>query len=145
MELRERCCRFFISSPTCNLGTKHAHVVLHKLLFFGPFFLPQGFIQGHEDLIYDNDYVQSNQERVDDLFDNCREQLPIVSLRSWNNRFYTPLGNATATCDCCGRVTLAELQKIEPRIEANYTASTIPPDGTIIGWARAKTGLPPQQ
>jgi len=98
-------------------------------------------IQGHEDLIYDNDYVQSNQEKVSDLFDNCREQLPVVSIRSWNNRFYTPKGNASATCDCCGLVTLAELQTINPRIESNFTASTIPPGDVIVGWARAKTGL----
>lgn len=98
-------------------------------------------IQGHEDLIYDNDYVQTNQERVDDLFDNCREQLPVVSIRGWNNRFYTPLGNASATCDCCGKVTLAELAVINPRIEANFTSTTIPAGDVIVGWARSKVGL----
>ena len=45
-----------------------------------------GFIQGHEDLIYDNDYVHTTQEHVDSLFDNCREQLPVVPIRGWNNR-----------------------------------------------------------
>ncbi len=102
-----------------------------------------GMLTGHEDLIFDNDYVQSNMEKVSDLFDNCRETSPVVSILSYNNRFYTPLGNATATCDCCGMVTLEELQVINPRIESNHTISTLPSGATIIGWARQKVGLPP--
>ena len=100
-----------------------------------------GMMQGHEDVMWDNDYVQAIQEKVSDLFDNCRETLPVVSIRSYNNRFYTPKGNASATCDCCGLVTLAELQTINPRIEANFSASTLPTAETIIAWARAKTLL----
>ena len=57
--------------------------------------------------------------------------------------FYTPLGNATAQCDCCGEITLAELAAVAPVVEANFTASTLPPGATIVGWARAKVGLPP--
>jgi hypothetical protein len=100
-------------------------------------------IQGHEDLIFDNDYVQTQTDKVDDLFDNCRETLPVVSIRGWNNRFYTPNANASATCDCCGKVTLAELAVINPRIEANFTSSFVPPGSVIVGWARDKVGLPP--
>ena len=100
-------------------------------------------IQGHEDLIFDNDYVQTQTDKVDDLFDNCRETLPVVSIRGWNNRFYTPLGNATAQCDCCGEITLAELAAVSPVTEANFTASTLPPGATIVAWARAKVGLQP--
>jgi hypothetical protein len=28
-------------------------------------------------------------------------------------------------------------------IEANFTASTLPPGATIVAWARQKVGLPP--
>ena len=85
--------------------------------------------------------IADNQEKVEDLFDNCRETLPVVSIRSWSNRFYTPKGNASATCDCCGLVTLAELQTINPRIESNFTAMTLPSGDTIVQWARAKVLL----
>lgn len=92
-------------------------------------------------MIADNDCVILTQERVDDLFDNCNEQLPIVSIRGYNNRFYTPLANATVTCDCCGHITLAELAKISPTTESNYTSSLLPTTDTLVAWARAKTGL----
>jgi hypothetical protein len=82
-----------------------------------------------------------DQERVDDLFDNCREQAPITTILGSNNRFYTPLANATVTCDCCGKITLAELAKISPTTEANYTSLTLPTTDTVVAWARAKTGL----
>jgi len=99
--------------------------------------------EGHTDLIYDNDCVILDQERVDDLFDNCRERPPVVTIRGRDNRFYTPQANATVTCDCCGKITLAELARVSPLTEANYTSSLLPSVATLVSWARAKTGLPP--
>lgn len=98
---------------------------------------------GHTDLIYDNDCVILDQERVDDLFDNCRESGGKVTIRGSNNRFYTPLANATVTCDCCGKITLAELARVSPFTEANASSFLLPTVDTVVSWARAKTGLPP--
>ena len=100
-----------------------------------------GQYAGHEDVIFDNDCVITTQERVDDLFDNCREKPPMSSVRGSNNRFYTPLANATVTCDCCGKITLAELAAISPLTEANATSLPLPSVDTLVAWARAKTGL----
>jgi hypothetical protein len=95
--------------------------------------------------IFDNDCVVQEHEVVDWLFDTCREgqqDPPVVGMIGFNNRFYTPLANASATCDCCGTVSLAQLQAINPTLEANATSSGLPSADTIVAWARDKLQLP---
>jgi len=99
------------------------------------------FIAGYATQIFDNDCVViGTRERVDDLFENCNgpNLAPNVPVRGYNNRFYTTKGNATVTCDCCGEITLAELSKIDPTIEQNYSAFTLPTSDQIIMWGRQK-------
>ncbi len=60
---------------------------------------------------------------------------PTGILQAKNNRFYTHLGNASATCDCCG---LQPIRDLPSGLEANSTASTLPTPATIIVWGRAK-------
>ena len=122
------------------------------------------FVFGHEDLYFDNDCVVYGKERVDDLFEvrcdpagepfmsmpplnftrpptqNCNKDLaPNAALHGFNNRYYTPLANATATCDCCGERPLAQLP---PGLADNYTSSGLPTAETIISWGRAKLLIP---
>ena len=101
------------------------------------------FIAGHATSLYENDCVVYGTERVDDLFENCDKDLaPQVPMNGYNNRFYTPLANASATCDCCGTVSLAQLQAINPTLEANATSSGLPSADTVVAWARDKLQLP---
>ena len=67
---------------------------------------------------------------------------PSLSLFQYNNRFYTALANASATCDCCGTVSLAQLQAVNPTLEANFSSSPLPSADTIVAWARAKLQMP---
>ena len=97
------------------------------------------FKKGHGDLVYDNDCVITSQERVDDLFENCNKPNPDQSMmHGFNNRFYTPLGNASANCDCCGKIPLSQLR---PGLEDNFTSSKIPTAQVIVGWSKSKLGL----
>jgi hypothetical protein len=98
------------------------------------------FVAGSATQIFDNDCVVYGKERVDDLFENCdgANLRPNVPIRGYNNRFYTKLGNATVTCDCCGEITLAELSKIDNTIEQNYSAFLLPTSDQIIQWGRNK-------
>ena len=56
-------------------------------------------------------------------------------IHGFNNRFYTPKGNASATCDCCGLRPLKDLPK---GLEDNFTRSLLPDGDTIIQWGRDK-------
>ena len=125
------------------------------------------FRTGHADAIFDNDCIITSQERVDDLFENCDAPSPgQAMMRGYNNRcvcrgarsaqlstaplthpftrcaalarFYTPLGNASANCDCCGRIPLSQLRK---GVEDNFTSSKIPTAEFIVSLAKAKLGL----
>ena len=96
------------------------------------------FIAGHATSLYENDCVVYGTERVDDLFENCDKDLaPQVPMNGYNNRFYTALGNASATCDCCGLRPLAG-QAWAVGIETNASAFTLPSGDTIIAWGRNK-------
>jgi hypothetical protein len=97
------------------------------------------FLTGHGDTTFDNDFAITTMEKVEDLFDNCNAPRPGQQMIAGrNNRFYTPLGNATANCDCCGKIPLAQLR---PGLEDNYTASTLPPSDTFVAWGRSRLGL----
>lgn len=108
---------------------------------WGNVFNVAGMFEGHEDVFVDNDAIVPNGEKVSDLFDNCNERSPYTSVRGSNNRYYTPLGNASVTCDCCGKITLAELAKVSPLTEANWTSSVLPSTDFIIALAKVKLGL----
>ena len=100
------------------------------------------FKEGHGDTTNDNDFAITTQERVDDLFENCNKPQPGQQMyHGSNNRFYTPLGNASANCDCCGKIPLAQLR---PGVEDNFTASVLPADNgaTFEAWGRGRLGLP---
>jgi len=94
------------------------------------------FVPGHATQYHDNDCVVMH-ENVDSLFENCDADVLKAggNLRGWNNRYYTPLANASATCDCCGTRPLAMLP---PGLEDNFTSSLLPPGATIIQWGRDK-------
>lgn len=109
---------------------------------WGNVFNVAGMFQGHEDFFYDNDAIMPNSEKVADLFDNCNESPPYTSTKGTNNRYYTPKGNATVTCDCCGLITLAELSKISPLTEKNFTTNTLPTNDFILALAKNKLKLP---
>jgi hypothetical protein len=81
--------------------------------------------------------IVPGNERVDDLFENCNADVLKAggNLRGWNNRYYTPNGNASATCDCCG---LRPLAMLPPGLADNFTASVIPAGATIIQMGRNK-------
>ena len=97
------------------------------------------FLTGHADTTFDNDFADTTQEKVEDLFDNCNAPRPGQQMISGrNNRFYTPFGNASANCDCCGKIPLGQLRK---GLEDNFTASVLPPGDTYVAWGRAKLGL----
>lgn len=71
---------------------------------------------------------------------NCDKDLaPNAALRGWNNRYYTPHANASATCDCCGLRPLAQLPA---GLADNFTASGLPTPAQIIAWGRAKLLIP---
>ncbi len=94
------------------------------------------FVAGHATQIFDNDCVVFGSERVDDLFENCDNNLaPNAPVQGFNNRFYTPKGNASATCDCCGLRPLAMLPK---GLEDNFTSSMLPSGDEIIAMGRQK-------
>lgn len=96
----------------------------------------------HSDQIYDNDCVVYGTERVDDLFENCNPVSPGQEMvRGYNNRFYTPLGNASATCDIWNGKA-RPLAQLPPGLETNFTASLLPSGDTIIAWGRQKLDLP---
>lgn len=98
------------------------------------------FVAGHATQIYDNDCVVYGTERVDDLFENCNTPgAGQAMVRGFNNRFYTPNANASATCDCCGLRPLAMLPK---GLEDNFTSSFLPSAATVIAWGRAKLDMP---
>jgi hypothetical protein len=100
------------------------------------------FVPGHADMYFDNDCVVYGKERVDDLFENCDPppyDPPQANLIGYNNRFYTPNANASATCDCCGERPLSQLPS---GLETNFTSSPIPDGNIMIGWGRAKLGIP---
>ena len=98
------------------------------------------FYTGHEDLIYNNTCIVSTSEKVDDLFDNCGVPSPgQAMMHGFNNRFYTPLGQAGASCD--DGKPLIPLAKLWPGLEDNFTASTLPSAATIVAWGKEKLGL----
>ena len=80
-------------------------------------------------------------ERVDALFENCDADVLAAggNLRGYNNRYYTPLANASANCDCCGLRPLGMLPK---GLADNFTSSPLPSGDTIIAWGRAKLLIP---
>lgn len=94
------------------------------------------FVPGHATHIFENDCIVFHTERVDDLFENCNPGMdPTAILHGYNNRFYTPLGNASATCDHGG---LRPLKDLPPGLEDNFTSSLLPDGDTIIQWGRDK-------
>jgi len=73
----------------------------------------------------------------------CDSQLTrALSPPPQNNRFYTALANASATCDCCGTVSLAQLQAINPGLEANFSSFGLPTPDEVVAWARNRLQLP---
>lgn len=97
------------------------------------------FKTGHADIVFDNDCIVTTQERVDSLFENCNQPGPgQAMMHGYNNRFYTPNANASADCDCCGRIPLGQLRA---GVEDNFTSSLIPAGDVIVGWAKVKLGL----
>lgn len=97
-----------------------------------------GFVPGHVDTYHDNDCIVFRTETVDALFENCNPSLIAAggSLKGYNNRYYTPLGNASANCDCCGVRPLAQLSGTG--LADNFTASVLPAPERIIAMGRAK-------
>lgn len=71
--------------------------------------------------------------------ENCNKPGPDQAMmHGYNNRFYTPNANASANCDCCGKIPLSQLRA---GVEDNYTSSHIPTADVIVGWSKAKLGL----
>jgi hypothetical protein len=98
------------------------------------------FVSGHADRYHDNDCIVYNTERVDDLFENCDTPSPGQEmLHGYNNRYYTPLANASATCDCCGLRPLAQLPA---GLATNFTSSPLPSSAVVIAMGRGKLLIP---
>jgi hypothetical protein len=95
------------------------------------------FVPGFATEIFDNDCIVYKGEHVDALFENCNADVLKAggNIRGWNNRFYTQLANASASCDCCGLRPVATLPK---GLEDNSTSSTLPDGAVIIQMGRAK-------
>ena len=79
-------------------------------------------LEGHEDYFYDNRLVITGTD-VGGL--QCSSPKTVVG----NNTYFTSTGKITE----CGK-DLAELQKHGG--DPGSTVSTLPPDDTVIGWAR---------
>jgi hypothetical protein len=95
------------------------------------------FVPGHATEIYENDCILYNSEKVESLFENCDADVLKSggNVKGWNNRFYTPLANASANCDCCGLRPIAMLPK---GLEDNSTSLTLPTGDAIIQMGRQK-------
>ena len=95
------------------------------------------FVAGHATELHNNSCIVYGTERVDDLFENCNTDLAPAKapVHGYNNRFYTELGNASATCDCCG---LRPLKDLPPGLEDNFQALLLPSGDDIIAWGREK-------
>ena len=101
-------------------------------------------LDGHEDHFFDNDGLMPTSEIIGSFYDNCDEPAGMTTTRGNNNRYYTPHGNASATCDGVrGAITLAQLALISPLTEVNFTTSVLPTNDWIVALAKVKLGLPP--
>ena len=127
----------FHSNSVVGLATTQDHLVGTAGFFQYP--------AGRALQIFDNDCVVQMHEVVDWLFDTCAEgqqDPPVVGMIGFNNRFFTPQANASATCDCCGTVSMAQLQAINPGLEHNFSSAGLPTPDTVVSWARNRLQMP---
>ena len=55
-----------------------------------------------------------------------------------DNEYYTPDGNASASCDGSGLITIAEMQAGGSLVERGSKMLKLPSDEDLFAWARAK-------
>ena len=99
------------------------------------------FNEGHQHKVFGNKCIVSFENKVSTIGGlDCKHpnnSVPIID-DLHDNEYYTPDGNASATCGDTGFITIAEMQAGGSLVERGSKMLKLPSDEELFSWARAK-------